>query len=95
MNTLDAIYKWIVNTFYGWNTTGNVEVVDPVIKFTEEIEEKGYAYNDIKDWWERTWTTNNGTESIQEIYKKDEDGWTKMMIGYGDRVFYEEKVNET
>ena len=60
--------------------------------FTDKIESEGYTYNDIRDWWERTWTTNQGKESILEVYKKDDDGWRQLMIGYGDNIFYEEKV---
>ena len=34
-----------------------------------------------------------GKETIQEVYKHESGEWKQLMIGYGDRVFYEEKVN--
>jgi hypothetical protein len=55
----------------------------------------GYEYEKDNEWWERTWTTNEGKESIREVYQKLENGeWNKLMIGYGDRVFFEEKVDK-
>jgi hypothetical protein len=58
-----------------------------------KMEPDGYSYDTDNDWWVRTWTTNQGKESIREIYQKLESGkWNKLMIGYGDRVFYEETV---
>ena len=58
----------------------------------DRLENDGYVYNDILDWYERTWSTNEGKETIKEVYKEKEDGWYNIMIGYGDRVFYEEKI---
>ncbi len=92
MDILTAFYKWLMNLFIGFNTTGDVQV-DPTVKFIEGIKTEGYTYNDIRDWYERTWTTNEGKESIIEAFKQDDEGWKKVMIGYGDRVFYEERVN--
>ena len=92
MDILTAFYKWLMNLFIGFNTTGDGQV-DPTVKFIEGIKEEGYTYNDIRDWYERTWTTNEGKESIIEAFKQDDEGWKKVMIGYGDRVFYEERVN--
>ena len=60
--------------------------------FTDQLQADGYVYNDIRDWWERQWTTNQGKESIIEAYKQDDQGWKSIMVGYGDRVFYEERV---
>ena len=57
------------------------------------MEENGYTYDSGNDWWERIWTTNEGKETIREVYQQLENGdWNKLMIGYGDRIFYEEKV---
>ena len=58
----------------------------------DRLENDGYVYNDILDWYERTWSTNEGKETIKEVYKEKEDGWYNILIGYGDRVFYEEKI---
>ena len=53
-------------------------------------------YNIGNEWWERKWTTNQGKESIREVYQELENGeWKQMMIGYGDNVFFEEKVSES
>ena len=63
---------------------------DPIL---DSMEENGYTYDSGNDWWERTWTTNNDKESIKEVYQKLENGkWNKLMIGYGDHIFYEENV---
>ena len=65
--------------------------------FTDNLESQGYRYDSGNDWWERTWSTNKGKESIREVYQQLENGnWNQLMIGYGDRVFYQEivKVND-
>jgi DNA-binding PadR family transcriptional regulator len=65
------------------------EKVDPIL---EAMEKDGYSYDQGNEWWVRTWTTNQGKETIREIYQQLENGkWNKLMIGYGDRVFYEEE----
>ena len=98
MSVLDKVYKSFMDYFVSsdpkWDPDRVVCTVDDneVDCFTDELESKGYTYNDIRDWWEREWTTNQGQESIIEAYKKGDDGWKSIMIGYGDRVFYEEKV---
>mgnify|MGYP001166909465 FL=1 len=64
-------------------------VVNPIL---EDMEKDGYSYDQGNEWWVRTWTTNQGKETIREIYQQLENGkWNKLMIGYGDRVFYEEE----
>ena len=65
----------------------------PVECLSFELMDRGFHFNVEEDWWERTWTTNEGKESIIEEFKQDDEGWKKVMIGYGDRVFYEERVN--
>ena len=66
------------------------EQEDPLILV---LKSKGYVYDSGNDWWERIWTTNEGKETIREVYQQLENGdWNKLMIGYGDRIFYEEKV---
>ena len=61
---------------------------------TERLKDDGYAYDRDNDWWERTWTTNEGKESIREIFQPLESGkWKKLMIGYGDTIFYDEDVD--
>ena len=67
------------------------EKVDPIL---DSMEENGYAYDSGNDWWARTWTTVSVPKSsIEEVYQRLENGkWKQLMIGYGDRVFYEEDV---
>ena len=61
--------------------------------FIDRLESDGYHYDSGNAWWERTWSTNNGKESIREVYQPLESGnWKQLMIGYGDRIFYEETV---
>lgn len=96
-NWQDKLWNWFVSTDPQWDPDRPPDIkcyVDDkeVDCFTDKIESEGYTYNDIRDWWERTWTTNQGKESILEVYKKDNDGWRQLMIGYGDNIFYEEKV---
>ena len=63
--------------------------------FLQDLKEKGYMYNLGNEWWERKWTTNQGKESIREVYQELENGeWKQLMIGYGDHVFFEEQVDK-
>ena len=99
MDILTAFYKWLMNLFLGFNQPDNKVVCevdgDPVACFTFKLEEDGYTLDEEKKLWSRTCTTNEGKESILEIYQQDEEGWKKLMIGYGDQVIYEERVNES
>ena len=64
--------------------------------FISSLKEKGYMWEIGNEWWERKWTTNEGKESILEVYQElEHGGWNKLMIGYGDRVFFEEKVDKS
>lgn len=56
------------------------------------LDTQGYTWDEEKKWYSRTWTTNGGQETILEVYQKKDDNWKQLMIGYGDRVFYEEPV---
>ena len=62
--------------------------------FLQGLKDKGYSYDSGNEWWERKWITNGGKESILEVHQELENGeWKQLMIGYGDHVFYEEKVD--
>ena len=62
--------------------------------FLQGLKDKGYSYDSGNEWWERKWITNGGKESILEVNQELENGeWKQLMIGYGDHVFYEEKVD--
>ena len=93
MSILDTIKKVltnIVNFILNVFSPPKPEEEDPLIS---QLKERGYTYDGEKEWWVRTWTTNQGKESIREIYQKLESGkWNKLMIGYGDHIFYEENV---
>ena len=90
----EAIKKWW-QSFKEWFASLTRVEEEPVPSFTDGLPEKGYVYNDVRDWWERTWSTNEGQETILEVYKEEPAGeWKQLMIGYGDRVFYEEEVND-
>ena len=83
---------WWENLLSGFNQPANSEPeIDP---FIAEIESKGYTYDRDNDWYERTWTTESEPkESIREVYQQLECGaWNQLMIGYGDNIFYEERV---
>ena len=64
--------------------------------FIGRIEGLGYQYDSGNDWWERTWSTDSEPkETIREVFQQLESGkWHKLMIGYGDQVFYEEDVED-
>ena len=90
----ETIKKWW-QSFKEWFVSLTRVETEPVPSFTDGLTDKGYVYNDVRDWWERTWSTNEGKETIIEAYKEDSSGeWKQLMIGYGDRVFYEEKVDD-
>ena len=79
--------EWVKTLFSG-------RVVEPeVAPILSKMEDDGYSYDSDNEWWVRTWTTNQGKESIREIYQKLESGkWNKLMIGYGDNIFYEQII---
>ena len=66
--------------------------------FIDELVSKGYTFDIGNSWYRRRWTTNNGAESIEEIYQMVEHGdnksWKHLMIGYNNEIFYEEPVGE-
>ena len=80
--------EWVKTLFSG-------RVVEPEVDpILSKMEDDGYSYDSDNEWWVRTWTTNQGKESIREIYQKLESGkWNKLMIGYGDQIFYEQQVD--
>ena len=79
--------EWVKTLFSG-------RVVEPEVDpILSKMEDDGYSYDSDNEWWVRTWTTNQGKESIREIYQKLESGkWNKLMIGYGDNIFYEQII---
>ena len=81
--------EWVKTLFSG-RVIEPLEPEDPILS---KMEDDGYSYDSDNDWWVRTWTTNQGKESIREIYQKLESGkWNKLMIGYGDNIFYEQII---
>ena len=66
--------------------------------FIDELLSKGYTFDIANSWYRRRWTTNQGAESIEEIYQMLEHGdnksWKHLMIGYNNEIFYEEPVEK-
>ena len=92
----DRFSEWLRNFFVDEEYNRKMEKYEKKQLFLRELSEKGYMYNIGNEWWERKWTTNQGKESIREVYQELENGqWKQLMIGYGDRVFFEEEVSES
>ena len=66
--------------------------------FIDELVSKGYTFDIGNSWYRRRWTTNNGAESIEEVYQMVEHGdnksWKHLMIGFNNEIFYEEPVEK-
>ena len=102
MNIFDIIYKNIINFFYNKDANEQMDRINAEVEeefnisdpFLIKLKDDGYQWSSIKQWWWRKWeTTSTPKESIIEAFKEDDNGeWKQLMIGYGDRVFYEEKV---
>ena len=101
MSIFDKIYGYIMNINVGTHKGDdfNPEKIHCYVDgkevdcFIDRLETEGYQYDSGNDWWERTWSTNKGKDSIREIYQPlDSGNWKQLMIGYGDRIFYEETV---
>ena len=102
MNFISKLYQSLLNISVGTHKGEdfNPEKVhcyvdgEEVDCFIDRLEIEGYRYDSGNEWWQRIWSTNNGKESIKEIYQPLESGnWKQLMIGYGDNIFYEETVN--
>ena len=93
-----SIKDWFVSEDPKWDPDKVVCTVDDNEEdcFVGKIESLGYKYDDGNDWYERTWSTDSEPkESIREVYQQLESGkWNKIMIGYGDQIFYEEVVED-
>jgi hypothetical protein len=91
----DRFSDWLRNFFVSEEYNRKMKEIEDEKFFVEGLGDKGYAYDTDNEWYARKWTTNNGEESILEVYQKLENGeWNKLMIGYGDRVFFEENVGK-
>ena len=93
-----SIKEWFVSDHPKWDPDNVVCTVDDVEEdcFIGKIEALGYKYDDGNDWYERTWSTDSEPkETIREVFQQLESGkWNKLMIGYGDQIFYEEVVED-
>ncbi len=76
------------------STTTIMTATDSELDFIEQLLSDGYEYNTHHHCYERVWTTNDGKESITELYLKDSnsDDWFHKMIGYEGSIFYQERV---
>ena len=97
MNWKD-IKEWFVSEHPKWDPDNVVCTVDDNEEdcFVGKIESLGYRYDSGNDWYERTWSTDSEPkETIREVFQQLESGkWNKLMIGYGDQIFYEEVVED-
>ena len=92
----DRFSEWLRNFFISEEYNRKMAELERKEYFISSLKEKGYMYNLGNEWWERKWTTNQGKESIREVYQELENGeWKQLMIGYGDNVFFEEKVDKS
>ena len=91
----DRFSEWLRNFFISEEYNKKMREMEKKEFFLLDLKEKGYMYNLGNEWWERKWTTNQGKESIREVYQELENGeWKQLMIGYGDHVFFEEQVDK-
>ena len=104
MSVLDSFYKTIMNFFIDEKFNEDMNKLetcmldeDEVDCLTFDLEDKGFTYNEEKEWWERTWfvKTKTGEETSKEVYKKDGDQWKSMMFGNYGELFYEQTVGTT
>ena len=92
----DRFSEWLRNFFISEEYNKKMREMEKKEFFLQDLKEKGYMYNLGNEWWERKWTTNQGKESIREVYQELENGeWKQLMIGYGDHVFFEENVSKS
>ena len=92
----DQFSEWLRNFFISEEYNKKMREMEKKEFFLLDLKEKGYMYNLGNEWWERKWTTNQGKESIREVYQELENGeWKQLMIGYGDHVFFEENVSKS
>ena len=98
MSWQDRFKDWLLSEDPKWDPDQVVCTVDDKEEdcFIGKIEALGYKYDNGNDWYERTWSTNSEPkETIREVFQQLESGkWNKLMIGYGDRIFYEEAVED-
>ncbi len=98
MSWQDRFKDWLLSEDPKWDPDQVVCTVDDVEEdcFIGKIQELGYQYDTGNDWYERTWSTDSEPkETIREVFQQLESGkWNKLMIGYGDQIFYEEVVED-
>ena len=93
-----SIKDWFVSEDPKWDPDKVVCTVDDNEEdcFVGKIESLGYRYDTGNDWYQRSWSTDSEPkETILEVFQQLESGkWNKLMIGYGDQIFYEEVVED-
>tara|TARA_R100001594_G_C3911866_1_gene233478 strand:+ start:113 stop:409 length:297 start_codon:yes stop_codon:yes gene_type:complete len=92
----DRLTEWFKKLWVDEEYNKKIAEMEKRQFFLQSLKDKGYSYDQGNAWWERKWITNGGKESILEVYQQLENGeWKQLMIGYGDRVFFEEKVSSS
>ena len=90
----DKFEGWLKKFFVDEEFNRQVAEAEKKQLFLQGLKDKGDSYDSGNEWWERKLITNGGKESILEVNQELENGeWKQLMIGYGDHVFYEEKVD--
>ena len=90
----DRFSEWLGKFWIDEEFNRQVAEAEKKQLFLQGLKDKGYSYDSGNEWWERKWITNGGKESILEVHQELQNGeWKQLMIGYGDHVFYEEKVD--
>ena len=83
-----------------WQNLFNIKKEEPEVDpLVEQLEEKGFRYDEENSQWERVWmvATKKGCERAREVYKfyEEEKRWWVMMYGNNDEIFYEHIVTNT
>ena len=71
---MSPFFESIKRIFVDEEYNEKMELIEQEESFLGEIRGKGYEYDRGNEWWERTWTTNQGKESIREVFQKLENG---------------------
>ena len=89
---LKAWWEYFLNVYSAYGN--KKEVPDP---FIDELKSKGFEYEEDKQRWIRTWSTNNGEEKCYEVYDYESEtkSWHQVMLGQdGLSIIFENKYTK-
>jgi len=55
---------------------------------TNELKEKGFIYNNNKNYWQRYWSTNKERECVLEIYIEEGNCHSHRIIDEEDNIMW-------